>query len=201
MLGGHHRNRLLPSVQVAFTKFNPLDKVAGISLTNSDLTATNNVPAVTGGVRCIDSKSTGRATVEFRQNLSVLGAHLYGLSTLTVPIGTQADLSTNIISVYPVSGDVFQDGVVANNAGLIDNNVGAIYGMAVDFDLQFVSYSLNGVELITNFDYGVKLGGIVPMTPSIFGDLSNSLHSSDIITDGSLFSFAQKAGYPAGWTV
>ena len=168
---------------------NPLDKAPGITLSNGNLTATNNNSAI-ANVRSTTPRTSGK--LKFEITCGVTGAPSspsFGLATasasLTVNIGT--DLNSLDVDR---AGGVFYNNL---NIGASDPYVsGSIISLEVDFA---------GLTLFTQVFGGSRLGpfALPPLLSPAFVivDAFNLNNSMTVNFGATAFAIAPTAGYSA----
>lgn len=119
------------------TTWNPLDKAAGVVLSNANRTAAT--PTGTGGVRSTTSKSSGKKYFEISVNASyVVSIDMYaGMSNLVPSLVISPNLGPGgTFRVYRFGGQFYDSAGFAGNvtSALSTSNGAHVMGVAVNFD-------------------------------------------------------------------
>lgn len=116
-----------------FTTWNPSD-LANITLTNSNLTAAGNTPAVSCGVRAVHGHTSGKYYWEYKFDFIQTNSQANGIALASLT------LSSNSLVGAAVMGRL--GGIVVNNSGtgvsLGTRAANDIIGIAVDFTAQLI---------------------------------------------------------------
>ena len=188
---------------MANTTWNPADKSANITLSNSDLTATST-SATAGGVRAVTGKRLGKLYVEFTCT---------ALTGTTSAVGLGASFSTltslgasGSTIVVRTNGDIWVYGAVTSpllNIGSV--TAGAVICLAVDLPNKQAWFRKDGGSW--NATSGSASDPTVHGTGVAFsGDgfylVHGSAASGNIVTlnvGDSAFAQAVPSGYTSGW--
>jgi hypothetical protein len=184
------------------TAFNPADKIAGLTLTNNNLTATF---AANTGVRAVKGLSSGKYYFEMTQ--VSWSASSYSLSGLIL-------LATSLLSQAAGTVYVLKSGQTAINGSAVGSFLGSgasgtVIGYALDLTGGLVwtrfcpvgnwmgNASANPVTGVSGGQLVGVLAGAV-----LYPYTAQSTGSGDVVTanfGGSAFVGAVPSGYTAGW--
>ena len=101
-----HRAATVPDAAAATTTWNPADKSANITLSGSDLIATNNGGG-SGAVRAVTSASSGKKYWELTCAGADIDNALVGVANASYDVETSMDAGTNSLGWYGNDGKVY----------------------------------------------------------------------------------------------
>lgn len=177
--------------------WNPSDKAANITLTNSNKSASD--PASTqASVRGVIGHTSGKWYFE----IATSSAFTSGSTTGCYFGVADASVSLTAQPIFGSPGGHYcawrGNGQVGNETGSSGTPIGAIssngvnvVGVAVDIDAKTVSFYLNNTLAATS-TFGTPTGAIYP-----FGSLSVAGFSLDLFTTAATFTYTPPSGYSA----
>lgn len=194
---------------MAFTSWNPLDKGSGITLSNSNLTATVASPATDQLVRAVDVQTTGKYYIEF------LGTDSGGGGDTGLGVATSAATGVGMGANAALACCVFGNGAIWLNGGHAPGNpsIGSIgtndiCAFAIDIGAGLMWFK----EITTSSNWNGSgtanpATGVGGVNISVLG---GSLYIAGCLTAGtpdywtinpgtSSFSGAVPSGFTAGW--
>lgn len=128
---------------MATTTWNPSDKNTGVTLSNGNLTATNNNNVQPQGVRAVDEQSTGKFYWEYVFNTTNNVCDAVGICSASCPLNTQMNFSSGqgyAVVVPYTGGQIYNSGSSPAALGTISN--GSLIGVAVDCTARQIWFRL-----------------------------------------------------------
>lgn len=199
-----------------YTAWNPSDKNTGVTLSNSNLTATNNNNVQVQGVRAVDGQLTGKFYWECTYNTTANVTDAVGVCRGSTALNTQMNsssgtgASSGYVAVAPyTSGQIYYNGTTFGQIGSIV--AGSVVGIALDLTNHLIWFRLGaagnwngsgtanpatGVGGISIPDISV---GVFPAYP-----LAQVASTGDAITanfGGSVFTGTVPSGFTSGFLV
>ncbi len=191
---------------MANTTFNPSDKSAGITLTGSNLIATNNNGSASG-VRAVDRQVTGKFYWECTLNVVVSASTAVGIvSPYDALTASPSNAGLNTSGVIK-NGNTYVNGVsAAINIGALTN--GSVVCVAVDCVARLVWYRLGAAgnwNASASNNPATGVGGIliglgqgIPIYPGAWPFSLNDQITANF--GDTAFTGAVPSGYTSGFT-
>jgi hypothetical protein len=187
----------------SYTTWNPSDKSANMTLSNSDLTAVSGAASGgLGGVRAVTGRSSGK--YYFEVTTTTITASYVGLAKST---NTLFGNSNNAVGVN-ASGSVFVNGTINGTVSLPGLGGGAIVGIAVDLTSNLIwfrvgaSGSWNAVSGSAN-NPATATGGvsIAAIAGTLFPWFTTANTSENVTANfgATAFNGAVPSGFTSGW--
>lgn len=166
---------------VVYDTFNPLDKQANLTLSNGDLTATDNLNNYSS-VRGKQGKTTGKWSVEFYANNFAAAAQSLGVADATADLAELPAGKINYGTIYTTNGRFYRYGDTSYQAsGHTGFPTGTYIGFIIDFDRNEVTIYKNGVAGNTILLSTTSAQGSPYAGPALY-PVAGTYYNGDIVT-------------------
>jgi hypothetical protein len=195
MYGARAMSRHNPTVALgtSYATWSPLDKGAGVTLSNGNRTVSISTTGSDGGsVRSTIGKSSGKWYWEVTVNTDSPGRSLPGVAGPTAPVAAVNNYSFDPAGYgyYVYTGNKYNNSAFSSYAS--SASAGDVIGVALDLDGGTLAYYKNGVSL------GVAFTGLSGTFYAAEGNYTLNTTLSTTNFGASAFAYSVPSGFNAG---
>jgi hypothetical protein len=171
--------------------WNPADKSASVTLSNSDRKATSGAAGYRGA-RSTGPRTSGKVHVEFRQGIANPNWG-FGIGNAAASLSNYVGVDSNSIGIF-FGGNVWTNNANQGGAGFAVNGVNFYYALEIDFAAKTLRFT-DGIILSPAFSFAAITGPFYLLWSS-----DTAANDAEINTGQSAFTITPSSGY-TGWTV